>query len=44
MDVLHTHPTIIIRGTLQENLFFVPPEGFLRELREPPAKKAAPHD
>lgn len=42
MDVLRTHPTIIIKGTLQENLFFVPPEGFLRAPRaRPPAKKAA---
>ena len=42
MDVRSTHPTIIIKGTLQENLFFVPPEGFLRAPRaRPPAKKAA---
>lgn len=39
MDVLRTHPTIIIKGTLQENLFFVPPEGFLRELREPARRR-----
>jgi hypothetical protein len=42
MDVLRTHPTIIIGGILQENPFFVPPEGFLQELRgrRPLSKKA----
>jgi hypothetical protein len=34
MDVLRTHPMIIIGGILRENPFFVPPEEFLRELRE----------
>jgi hypothetical protein len=34
MDVLRTHPTIIIGGTLQQNPFFVPPEEFLQEIRE----------
>jgi hypothetical protein len=33
MDVLRTHPTIIVGGLLQENPFFVPPEQFLREMR-----------
>ncbi len=32
MDVLRTHPTVIIGGILQENPFFVPPNQFLREL------------
>jgi hypothetical protein len=32
MDVLRTHPMVIIGGVLQENPFFVPPEEFLREL------------
>jgi hypothetical protein len=42
MDVLRTHPAIIIGGMLQENPFFVPPEEFLEELRErrPAPKKA----
>jgi hypothetical protein len=31
VDVLRTHPTIIIGGIVQENPFFVPPDGFLRE-------------
>lgn len=33
MDVMHTHPIVIIGGILQENSFYVPPEEFLRELR-----------
>jgi hypothetical protein len=34
LDVLRTHPMVIIGGTLQENPFYVPPDRFLRELRE----------
>ena len=34
MDILRTHPMVIIGGTLQQNPFFVPPDEFLRELRE----------
>ena len=39
VDILRTHPMIIIGGILQENPFFVPPDAFLRELRGrgPPA-------
>jgi DcmR-like sensory protein len=33
VDVLRTHPMIIIGGILQENPLFVPPDEFLRELR-----------
>jgi hypothetical protein len=33
MDVLRTHPAIIIGGILQENPFFLPPDQFLREMR-----------
>jgi len=33
VDILRTHPMVIIGGTLQENPFFVPPDEFLRELR-----------
>jgi hypothetical protein len=32
VDVLRTHPMIIINGILQENPFFVPAEQFMREL------------
>jgi hypothetical protein len=34
VDVMRTHPLIIVSGVLQENPFFVPPEEFLGELRE----------
>jgi hypothetical protein len=35
MDVVRTHPLVIIGGNLQENPFYVPPDEFLRELRSP---------
>jgi hypothetical protein len=34
MDILRTHPMTVIGGLLQVNPFFVPPDAFLRELRE----------
>jgi hypothetical protein len=34
MDILRTHPMVLIGGIIQENPFFVPPDEFLRELRE----------
>ena len=34
MDILRTHPLVIVGGLLQENPFFVPPDRFLQELRE----------
>jgi len=34
VDIMRTHPMIIIGGILQHNPFFVPPEEFLREVRE----------
>ena len=34
LDVLRTHPMVIIGGVLQMNPFFVQPDEFLRELRE----------
>ena len=36
MDVMRTHPQVIIGGVLQENPFYVPPEEFLAELRHRP--------
>ena len=33
MDILRTHPQVIVGGILQENPFYAPPEQFLRELR-----------
>jgi hypothetical protein len=34
MDVMRTHPVVIIGAALQENPFFVPPDEFLLEIRE----------
>jgi len=33
VDIMRTHPMVIIGGILQPNPFFVPPEEFLREFR-----------
>jgi MEDS: MEthanogen/methylotroph, DcmR Sensory domain len=34
VEIMRTHPLIVIGGILQENPFFVPPEEFLRERRK----------
>jgi hypothetical protein len=34
IDILRTHPMVIIGGVLQGNPFFVPPDDFLSELRK----------
>lgn len=34
MDMMRTHPVVIIGGVLQENPFFVSPDQFLLEIRE----------
>lgn len=34
IDVMRTHPVVIIGGVLQENPFFVPPDEFLEQLRK----------
>jgi hypothetical protein len=34
MDIMRTHPVVIIGEALQENPFFVPPDQFLLEIRE----------
>jgi hypothetical protein len=34
MDIMRTHPVVIIGGVLQENPFFIPPDEFLLEIRE----------
>ncbi len=41
IDVLRTHPMVIIGGILQQNPFFVPPEVFLREFRDRREQRAA---
>lgn len=40
IDIMRTHPMIIIGGILQENPVFVPPKEFLRELHERRAKQS----
>lgn len=41
IDILRTHPMVIIGGILQQNPFFIPPEHFLPELRERRARRVA---
>ncbi len=41
IDVMRTHPMIIIGGILQQNPFFVPPEEFLEEIRERRSRRNA---
>jgi hypothetical protein len=40
IDIMRTHPMVIIGGILHQNPFFVPPEEFLPELRERRAARA----
>lgn len=42
VDIMRTHPMIIISGLLQRNPFFVPPEQFLSELHERRAMRTSP--
>ncbi len=39
IDIMRTHPMVIIGGILQQNPFFVPPEVFLHEFRDRRAEK-----
>lgn len=41
MDILRTHPMVIVGGVLQENPLYVPPEEFLRELRQREGERQA---
>jgi hypothetical protein len=34
IDIMRTHPMVIVGGILQRNPFYVPPEEFLREFRQ----------
>jgi hypothetical protein len=34
MDIMRTHPQVIVGGVLRENQFYAPPDEFLRELRD----------
>jgi hypothetical protein len=41
IDIMRTHPIVVIGGILQQNPFFQPPEAFLPELRERRAAQTA---
>jgi len=41
MDIMRTHPMVIVGGVLQENPYFVPPDQFLKELRDRGAYRRA---
>jgi hypothetical protein len=41
IDIMRTHPMIVIGSSLQQNPFFAPPEEFLSELRERRAARTA---
>ncbi len=41
MDILRTHPMVIVGGVLQENPLYVPPEEFLQELRQRKGERQA---
>jgi MEDS: MEthanogen/methylotroph, DcmR Sensory domain len=42
LDALRVHPAVIVGGIYQENPFYVPPDEFLKELRERNASRNAP--
>ncbi len=44
MDMIRTHPLVIIGGVLQHNPFFVPPAEFLQELRQRRARQTSPQE
>jgi hypothetical protein len=41
IDILRTHPMVIIGGILQQNPFFVPPAEFLQELSQRRARRSS---
>ena len=41
IDIMRTHPMVIIGGILQQNPFFVPPDEFLQEFRQRRASRSA---
>jgi hypothetical protein len=42
IDIMRTHPMVIVGGMLQQKPFYVPPEQFLPEFRQRRAKQALP--
>jgi hypothetical protein len=43
IDIMRTHPMVIVGGILQQNPFFVPPEEFLPEFRQRRAGRIGSH-
>ncbi len=41
IDIMRTHPMVIIGGILQHNPFYIPPDEFLREVRQRRAHRNA---
>jgi MEDS: MEthanogen/methylotroph, DcmR Sensory domain len=41
IDIMRTHPMVIVGGILHQNPFYVPPEEFLREIRERRANRTS---
>ena len=41
MDILRTHPMVIVGGVLQENPLYVPPDEFLQELKQRKSERQA---
>ena len=43
IDIMRTHPMVIVGGILQQNPFFVPPDEFLLEFRQRRAGRSSSH-
>ncbi len=43
IDIMRTHPLVIVGGILQQNPFFVPPDEFLQEFRQRRAGRSGSH-
>jgi hypothetical protein len=43
IDIMRTHPLVIVGGILQQNPFFVPPDEFLHEFRQRRAGRSSSH-
>ncbi len=41
IDIMRTHPMVIIGGILQQNPFYIPPDEFLREFRQRRARRSS---
>jgi hypothetical protein len=41
IDIMRTHPMVVIGGILQRNPFYIPPEQFLGEFRQRRARRSA---